>query len=51
MGLEVLTEISGRPSVVIVGSPNVGKHSLLKRMSNLPEHCIDFREDGLTLKH
>lgn len=46
MGLQVPTEISGRPSVVIVGSPNVGKHSLLKRMSILLSILSFSREDG-----
>ena len=27
--------VSGRPSVVIVGPRNVGKHSILKRTSNV----------------
>jgi hypothetical protein len=35
--------ISGRPSVVIVGPPNVGKHSILKRMLTVQKLNFSFR--------
>ena len=36
--------VSGRPSIVIMGPCNVGKHSILKRMSNVQKLKFSCRE-------